>query len=145
MMILLFLLLVRQSLKGCLQTPEFLEVGSTRKAVALAYGMRCEVNVSVIEKLEFTLLLTYEIQLWHKLARLLGYAILLNMPRMLECPSHPLRQMMIVCNCYSYDAKKNWISVAVIAGKEEKEGLIVANFCKFIISLLFSFVAFNYF
>nr|GMD89940.1 pectin acetylesterase 8-like [Ipomoea batatas] len=31
-----------------------------------------------------------EIQLRHKLARLLGYAILLDMSRMLECPAHPL-------------------------------------------------------
>ncbi|XP_019176680.1 PREDICTED: probable thimet oligopeptidase [Ipomoea nil] len=44
---------------------ELCKVGSTRKAVALAYGRRCEVNVSVLEKL---------IQLRHKLARLLGYA-----------------------------------------------------------------------
>ncbi|KAL2543331.1 putative thimet oligopeptidase [Abeliophyllum distichum] len=44
---------------------ELCKVGSTRKAVAVAYGRRCEVNLSVLEKL---------IQLRHKLARLLGYA-----------------------------------------------------------------------
>ncbi|KAL8037862.1 hypothetical protein ABFS82_11G066500 [Erythranthe guttata] len=43
---------------------ELCKVGSTRKSVAVAYGRRCEVNLSVLEKL---------IQLRHKLARLLGY------------------------------------------------------------------------
>ncbi|KAK4381967.1 putative thimet oligopeptidase [Sesamum angolense] len=42
-----------------------LKVGSTRKSVAVDYGRRCEVNLSVLEKL---------IQLRHKLARLLGYS-----------------------------------------------------------------------
>ncbi|CAI9768757.1 unnamed protein product [Fraxinus pennsylvanica] len=44
---------------------ELCKVGSSRKAVAVAYGRRCEVNLSVLEKL---------IQLRHKLARLLGHA-----------------------------------------------------------------------
>ncbi|XP_073132698.1 probable thimet oligopeptidase isoform X2 [Henckelia pumila] len=44
---------------------DYCKVGSTRKSVAVAYGQRCEVNLSVLEKL---------IQLRHKLARLLGYA-----------------------------------------------------------------------
>ncbi|KAK4429728.1 putative thimet oligopeptidase [Sesamum alatum] len=43
---------------------ELCKVGSTRKSVAVAYGRRCEANLSVLEKL---------IQLRHKLARLLGY------------------------------------------------------------------------
>ncbi|KAL3656049.1 hypothetical protein CASFOL_000445 [Castilleja foliolosa] len=43
---------------------ELCKVGSTRKSVAVAYGKRCEVNLSVLEKM---------IQLRHKLARLLGY------------------------------------------------------------------------
>ncbi|KAI3467654.1 hypothetical protein Pfo_024317 [Paulownia fortunei] len=43
---------------------ELCKVGSTRKSVAVAYGRRCEVNLSILEKL---------IQLRHKLARLLGY------------------------------------------------------------------------
>ncbi|XP_051116561.1 probable thimet oligopeptidase [Andrographis paniculata] len=43
---------------------ELCKVGSTRKSVAMAYGKRCEVNLSVLEKL---------VQLRHKLARLLGY------------------------------------------------------------------------
>ncbi|KAL2253718.1 UNVERIFIED_CONTAM: putative thimet oligopeptidase [Sesamum indicum] len=44
---------------------ELCKVGSTRKSVAVDYGRRCEVNLSVLEKL---------IQLRHKLARLLGYS-----------------------------------------------------------------------
>lgn len=44
---------------------ELCKVGSTRKAVAVAYGRRCEANLSILEKM---------IQLRHKLARLLGYA-----------------------------------------------------------------------
>ncbi|KAL8535208.1 hypothetical protein ACS0TY_011004 [Phlomoides rotata] len=44
---------------------ELCKVGSTRKSVATAYGRRCEVNLSVLEKL---------VQLRHKLARLLGYS-----------------------------------------------------------------------
>ncbi|KAK6160326.1 hypothetical protein DH2020_003707 [Rehmannia glutinosa] len=43
----------------------WISVGSTRKSVAVAYGKRCKVNLSVLEKL---------IQLRHKLARLLGYS-----------------------------------------------------------------------
>ncbi|KAH6798728.1 Zincin-like metalloproteases family protein [Perilla frutescens var. frutescens] len=43
---------------------ELCKVGSTRKSVAVSYGRRCEVNLSVLEKL---------VQLRHKLARLLGY------------------------------------------------------------------------
>lgn len=43
---------------------ELCKVGSTRKSVAESYGRRCEVNLSVLEKL---------VQLRHKLARLLGY------------------------------------------------------------------------
>ncbi|CAH9108479.1 unnamed protein product [Cuscuta europaea] len=58
---------VRLILKSHHVTPvlELCKVGSTRKAVALAYGRRCEVNLTVLEKLT---------QLRHKLARLLGYA-----------------------------------------------------------------------
>ncbi|KAL3835648.1 hypothetical protein ACJIZ3_010384 [Penstemon smallii] len=40
------------------------KVGTTRKAVSVAYGRRSEVNLSVLEKM---------IELRHKLARLLGY------------------------------------------------------------------------
>lgn len=43
---------------------DFCRVGSTRKAVAVGYGQRCEANLSLLEKL---------IQLRHKLSRLLGY------------------------------------------------------------------------
>ncbi|CAA0822740.1 Probable thimet oligopeptidase [Striga hermonthica] len=43
---------------------ELCKVGSTRKSVAVAYGRRCEINFSILEKL---------VQLRHKLARLLGY------------------------------------------------------------------------
>ncbi|PWA69772.1 zincin-like metalloprotease [Artemisia annua] len=41
-----------------------LKVGATRKAVAVAYGRRCEANLPLLEKL---------VQLRHKSARLLGY------------------------------------------------------------------------
>lgn len=34
-----------------LQSFVVLQVGSTRKSVAMAYGRRCEVNLSVLEKL----------------------------------------------------------------------------------------------
>ncbi|XP_009607687.1 probable thimet oligopeptidase isoform X3 [Nicotiana tomentosiformis] len=44
---------------------ELCKVGSTRRAVAISYGRRCEANVTILEKL---------IQLRHKLARLLGFA-----------------------------------------------------------------------
>lgn len=44
---------------------ELCKVGLTRKAVAVAYGRRCQANISVLEKL---------IQMRHRLARLLGYA-----------------------------------------------------------------------
>ncbi|KAJ8551006.1 hypothetical protein K7X08_000376 [Anisodus acutangulus] len=44
---------------------ELCKVGSTRRAVALSYGRRCEANVTILEQL---------IQLRHKLARLLGFA-----------------------------------------------------------------------
>ncbi|XP_015087293.1 probable thimet oligopeptidase isoform X1 [Solanum pennellii] len=44
---------------------ELCKVGSTRRAVAISYGHRCEANVTILEQL---------IQLRHKLARLLGFA-----------------------------------------------------------------------
>ncbi|XP_075089162.1 putative thimet oligopeptidase isoform X2 [Nicotiana tabacum] len=44
---------------------ELCKVGSTRRAVSISYGRRCEANVTILEKL---------IQLRHKLARLLGFA-----------------------------------------------------------------------
>ncbi|PHT72594.1 hypothetical protein T459_23379 [Capsicum annuum] len=44
---------------------ELCKVGSTRRAVAISYGRRCEANVTILEQL---------IQLRHKLARLLGFA-----------------------------------------------------------------------
>ncbi|KAK4731236.1 hypothetical protein R3W88_024224 [Solanum pinnatisectum] len=44
---------------------ELCKVGSTRRAVAISYGHRCETNVTILEQL---------IQLRHKLARLLGFA-----------------------------------------------------------------------
>lgn len=44
---------------------EFCKVGATRKTVAVAYGRRSEVNLSVLQKL---------VQLRHKFARLLGYS-----------------------------------------------------------------------
>ncbi|KAK4342656.1 hypothetical protein RND71_038472 [Anisodus tanguticus] len=44
---------------------ELCKVGSTRRAVALSYGRRCEANFTILEQL---------IQLRHKLARLLGFA-----------------------------------------------------------------------
>ncbi|GFP94493.1 probable thimet oligopeptidase [Phtheirospermum japonicum] len=64
---------------------ELCKVGSTRKSVAVAYGKRCEVNLSVLEKLiqdadlgdwntgHFNCCVVLDIQLRHKLARLLGY------------------------------------------------------------------------
>ncbi|KAK3013155.1 hypothetical protein RJ639_008578 [Escallonia herrerae] len=46
--------------------PQFLVlVGLTRRLVAVAYGRRCQVNLSILEKL---------VQLRHKFARLLGYS-----------------------------------------------------------------------
>ncbi|CAI9093276.1 OLC1v1028741C1 [Oldenlandia corymbosa var. corymbosa] len=45
-------------------TLELCKVGSTRKAVAVAYGRRCEANIPILEKM---------IQSRHRLARLLGY------------------------------------------------------------------------
>ncbi|KAL6547502.1 hypothetical protein OROMI_023223 [Orobanche minor] len=75
---------------------ELCKVGLTRKSVAVAYGRRCEVNLSVLEKLVGStltvlelglfsgvvppldqiagLLLIMWVQLRHKLARLLGYS-----------------------------------------------------------------------
>ncbi|KAK2987176.1 hypothetical protein RJ640_030768 [Escallonia rubra] len=44
---------------------ELCKVGLTRRLVAVAYGRRCEVNLSILEKL---------VQLRHKFARLLGYS-----------------------------------------------------------------------
>ncbi|CAK9155833.1 unnamed protein product [Ilex paraguariensis] len=44
---------------------ELCKVGLTRRLVAVAYGRRCEINLTVLEKL---------VQLRHKLARLLGYS-----------------------------------------------------------------------
>ncbi|CAN4106160.1 unnamed protein product [Withania somnifera] len=44
---------------------ELCKVGSTRRAVAISYGRRCEANVTILEQL---------IQLRHKLARLIGFA-----------------------------------------------------------------------
>ncbi|KAM7487196.1 hypothetical protein LguiB_024680 [Lonicera macranthoides] len=44
---------------------ELSKVGLTRRLVAVAYGKRCEVNLSVLEKL---------VQLRHKCARLLGFS-----------------------------------------------------------------------
>ncbi|KAI8022779.1 putative thimet oligopeptidase [Camellia lanceoleosa] len=44
---------------------EFCKVGLTRRIVAVAYGRRCEVNLSILESL---------VQLRHKSARLLGYS-----------------------------------------------------------------------
>lgn len=44
---------------------EFCKVGATRKTVAVAYGRRSEVNLSVLQNL---------VQLRHKFARLLGYS-----------------------------------------------------------------------
>ncbi|XP_055812732.1 probable thimet oligopeptidase [Solanum dulcamara] len=43
---------------------ELCKVGSTRRAVAVSYGHRCEANITILEQL---------IQLRHKLARLLGF------------------------------------------------------------------------
>ncbi|KAK6139171.1 hypothetical protein DH2020_027083 [Rehmannia glutinosa] len=56
---------LEQPIIRCRIEKGWISVGSTRKSVAVAYGKRCKVNLSVLEKL---------IQLRHKLARLLGYS-----------------------------------------------------------------------